>query len=213
MGAIIYVVRPSIVAARTSAIASVGRGGASTASMPASKLNFTIPKCVPVPGPVEPNLNSPGFNFAAAMSSRRVVMPADFARDEYVGLVGERSDRDEIPSTGHKEGSSRALHCMHERWCLSTACSRRPATSRPMRVRSWRPRRGWFFNCHGLAPQLRKFCGQGTGQQVGPPPARTGRLCAPAWPDRPVWTRPRLVRFSPCPHVFQHTQREEARAT
>lgn len=33
--------------------------------MPASRLNFSAPKCVPVPMPAEPNFSSPGFLFAA----------------------------------------------------------------------------------------------------------------------------------------------------
>ena len=77
IGAIKYVVRPSMVPATISAIASVGRGGTSTALIPALRLNFTTPKCVPVPRPVEPNLSLPGFAFAAAMSWLTVVKPAD----------------------------------------------------------------------------------------------------------------------------------------
>jgi len=63
--------------------------------MPASRIEFQDPKCVPVPKPEEPNFSSPGFAFAAATSSPTVVMPASLPATN-TRLAGERSDRDEI---------------------------------------------------------------------------------------------------------------------
>jgi len=51
---------------------------------------------VPVPGPVEPKLEVtwPSNFGRGKISSRTVAMPAGFACDEYIGLVGGASDRD-----------------------------------------------------------------------------------------------------------------------
>jgi hypothetical protein len=73
-------VRPAIVFEIVSAIASLPRAGMWVALIPAARLNFSIPRWVPVPMPVEPNRSCPGFACAAAISAltvaREVVSPA-----------------------------------------------------------------------------------------------------------------------------------------
>jgi hypothetical protein len=58
--------------------------------MPASRLNFVVPRCVAVPRPVEANLSSFGLAFAAATSSPTLVTPAGLpATSRYGWLVSD----------------------------------------------------------------------------------------------------------------------------
>jgi hypothetical protein len=78
------------------AIASPALAGTGTAFIPASRLNFSTPKCVSVPTPVEPNFSSPGFAFAVTINPLSCRDARPFGCNQHVGLACERSDRNEV---------------------------------------------------------------------------------------------------------------------
>src|SRR5882724_6133757 len=85
---------------------------------------------------------------------------------------------------------------MPERWCLSAACNRRLVTSRPARGPPWLPHLG----CSPLS-RVGSTAQKASGPRHGPTdrahrPPRTAQLCALAWLDSLVLTRPDLLRLS-----------------
>lgn len=142
--------------------------------MPASRLNFSIPRCVPVPTPVEPNRSSPGFSLAAAISSSTVVIPR-LAHDEHVGLTGERSDRDEV-----RERVVREVGQQGRAVCMSVGVDQQGVTiGGGLRHHRWgcpAPGTGVVLDCHGLVPQLRKLLAHDGCDHLWPLPAPNGSI-------------------------------------